>query len=514
MSNKMRFALTAIVRILVLFGLTVTMLPMPLVTGTSRLVLAQEPGEQQIAYVGKDGNLWLMNSDGSNKTQLTHISEGRIVGYDWSPNGRRLVFVRTMGDGNKQPTDIYLLDLENGDQSPLLPDASYYYYGGIAWSPLGDQIAFTTGSVSVELINVDTKNSVEVFRQTVLGMGVVVPPKMNAVNWSPDGNYLAVDMHIICSAVLSLGKDPTAELQYCFPDRDRSRSDPRLSPNGQVIAWMDWENDEDEALVITDLAGETLTWISGDTCVDPGHNTASSWSPDGQRMAMGGPGGLCVVNIETGARQALVSERGVWNPSWSTDGALIVFSYLESLDMGVEEQGIGVASADGRGVTDLGVYGSKPSWRPGTSNHSTVSSSELQGQMAYVDINGNIWVRDLASEAKTQLTFEGRYAEPAWSPDGTRIAFVHFTGTSDQDVPITEVGVVQIDGLQQRILVEPQRDPLAGVYPYLRNPRWSPDGRFLFYQENTGGPARNYIRKIDVSNIRLDQHLNNRIIRH
>jgi hypothetical protein len=53
------------------------------------------PDGQRIAYLD-DGNLWLMNANGSHKSQITdaapHVSDSRP---SWSPNGRYLAFVAT-----------------------------------------------------------------------------------------------------------------------------------------------------------------------------------------------------------------------------------------------------------------------------------------------------------------------------------------------------------------------------------------------------------------------------------
>lgn len=50
---------------------------------------AQRPASPLIAF-RKDGNVWLMNADGSNQKQLTAYTDG-IAGYRWSPGGRYLL---------------------------------------------------------------------------------------------------------------------------------------------------------------------------------------------------------------------------------------------------------------------------------------------------------------------------------------------------------------------------------------------------------------------------------------
>jgi hypothetical protein len=55
------------------------------------------PDGQQIAYI-YHGNLWIMNANGSHKTQITAAAPQYTDGRpSWSPNGRYLAFVKTQG---------------------------------------------------------------------------------------------------------------------------------------------------------------------------------------------------------------------------------------------------------------------------------------------------------------------------------------------------------------------------------------------------------------------------------
>lgn len=67
---------------------------------------------------------------------------------------------------------------------------------------------------------------------------------------------------------------------------------------------------------------------------------------------------------------------------------------------------------------------------------------------------------------RKQLTFSQEHeSEPAWSPDGTKIAFasLHLTGNGGY----SEIFVMNPDGSDQRRLTESKYD---------RSPTWSPDG--------------------------------------
>lgn len=93
-----------------------------------------------------DGNLWIMNADGSGSTSLD--VSGRAPA--WSPTGRYLAFMSNRG-GNWQ---IYQYDLQSGATTQLTTCSANCRFP--AWSPGGDYVAYHAtqgpGSVTAESI--------------------------------------------------------------------------------------------------------------------------------------------------------------------------------------------------------------------------------------------------------------------------------------------------------------------------------------------------------------------------
>lgn len=183
---------------------------------------AISPDGQTVVYSLKKGfsyagELWLVNADGSDQRQLPieglsdvfsmgwspngryisfvnsgvltvielesgslrELSTNFAVGYDsypvWSPDSRYLAFVAY--DGPNPLTDrellpegqdidvfkgtaIHLVDVETGEERPLLTDDSIGYIDP-AWSPDGSQIAFTSirsGKSEIWAVNIDGTN--------------------------------------------------------------------------------------------------------------------------------------------------------------------------------------------------------------------------------------------------------------------------------------------------------------------------------------------------------------------
>ena len=86
-----------------------------------------------------------------------------------------------------------------------------------------------------------------------------------------------------------------------------------------------------------------------------------------------------------------------------------------------------------------------------------------------------IYTRNPDGSELTRLT-SGADIEPAWSPDGTQIAFTRFYGATQG-----EIFVMNADGSNQRRLTANAND---------RNPTWSPDGTKIafssFFRTATG----------------------------
>src|SRR5215210_3639491 len=67
------------------------------------------PDGSRIAY-GRGSRVWIMNADGSNKTQITNDVANCP---SWSPDGSKIAFHRS--DGNR--TDIYVMNVDGTNQT-------------------------------------------------------------------------------------------------------------------------------------------------------------------------------------------------------------------------------------------------------------------------------------------------------------------------------------------------------------------------------------------------------------
>ena len=97
--------------------------------------------------------IYVMNADGSEQRRLTRneVSDDRP---QWSPDGRRIAFLRGVRRGGAWKTDLYVMNADGSEQRNLGGHPVPWF--GYAWSPDGRLIAFTRGrGFEVAVVNAD-----------------------------------------------------------------------------------------------------------------------------------------------------------------------------------------------------------------------------------------------------------------------------------------------------------------------------------------------------------------------
>ena len=178
---------------------TTTLTPME-PTSTATPAITETPGPSpdpatigggtgQIVFAAvRDGTaqIYLINADGSNERPLTHELNGACQ-PDWSPDGKKLVFVSPCSGKNDQypKSSIFSFDIESGKTTQLLPSASKGDFEP-AWSPDGTKIAFSSfreGYLGIFVLNLADQ---VVTRLTELSSTV----QSRQPAWSPDGSKI------------------------------------------------------------------------------------------------------------------------------------------------------------------------------------------------------------------------------------------------------------------------------------------------------------------------------------
>ena len=265
------------------------------------IVYHSDPADEELRIV----TLRVVSADGIIDTGLTFYLSFGDKQPNWSPDGRRIAFVRYLQDNE----EIYVMDIAGG-LSRLTDDPGVDMHPD--WSPDGEQIAFASnrdGDVDIYVMDAD-------------GSGLI-----NLTN-----------------------------------NDDSDEAHPDWSPDGKQIVFTRFLGENPDVYVMN-ADGSEIERLT-DT---PGWDFAPAWSPAGKLIAFtsqrdGNPE-IYIMNKDGSEQTRLTNNQyeDVY-PAWSPDGSQITFTYNPDWDPDIY-----IMNVDGSGltrVTDSPVIESEPSWAP------------------------------------------------------------------------------------------------------------------------------------------------------
>jgi Tol biopolymer transport system component len=396
------------------------------------------PDGKTIAFVSDragQNNLWIMDADGGNPRPVALDPNVRVFEPAWTPDGEYIIVRRMELGDRRRPTESGLwmyhrsggtgVELVGKDQPgaswpSVSPDGAYVYFQANEGPPLPS--GYRDPLKGYTQIRRFERASGKVFPVTA---GEAEQQSRSssgggyAAEASPDGRHLSFARRI--------------------PDGTISYKGHRYGP--RTALWLrDLESGEERLLmdpIEVDMAEGMKT-----TRVLPGY----SWSWDGSFLVISQGGKLRRLDVATGAVRD------------------IPFSAL--VDRTISE----TARARFR-VTDGDLNVRFLRWATTNASESTIAFQAV----------GKIWSVPATGDTPHRITPESFTAfeySPAWSPDGTRIAFTTWDVETGGDLYVAPASG---RGTPTKLTAAP------GEY---LNPVWSPDGSSIVVARGSGATSR------------------------
>ena len=242
--------------------------------------------QTQIAYVSARGGnkeIWVMDYDGANQHQLTHLKSISLTPR-WSPDATRIAFTCFAPYRNVTSAQICVYSTASDRllSFPRFRGTS----GSPAWSPDGSQLAFMSSQGGDPEIYIADATGAHLHRIT-FAAGVSTSPA-----WNPKtGQQMAFVSDRGGTPVLYIANADGSNVEKLnLPDMGYV-VDPAWSPNGQLLAFSWRRPSGNYDIYVMDIVSRQLVELTRDA----GRNERPSWAPDGRHVVF--------ESTRTGTRQ-------------------------------------------------------------------------------------------------------------------------------------------------------------------------------------------------------------------
>ncbi|MBZ0321028.1 MAG: hypothetical protein K8L91_31725 [Anaerolineae bacterium] len=299
-------------------------------------------GSQILFSSNRSGNfdIWFINADDTNVTNLTGDYLGMDGDASWSPDGKTIAFSsdrESQSQSGLPVFDLWLMDSDGSNLRNLTSDIEESI-GGLAWSPDGNHLAFAVIKMEVDSLQIYG----EIWSISLLtGEKSRVSPISEGNTsyegfmfafpaWTPDGSlaYVASKVGQVGEVWISSVTSSNREQFYV----NQPVGEIRISPDGSMIICTTFPRTDGESmridLVLLDTQnGETMVLTSE----MPNFNSYPEWSPDSSQIAFqssdGNSSDIWVVSSDGAGFTNLTAGHDSFDtlPVWSPNGEQIAF---------------------------------------------------------------------------------------------------------------------------------------------------------------------------------------------
>ncbi len=418
----------------------------------------------------RNGNLdvYIVPAEGGAAKQLTfHSADDTVQG--WAPDGRTVLFASQRGEDFMGK--LYTVDVDDRKERNAGSDMGVY----ATFSPDGKKLAINRKSQSYWRKYYRGAYQTDVTVMDIAARKFTELTDFDGMDswpmWSRDGHiYFVSDRegNGLTNIWRVSEKGGKAERVTSFAAGDVRW--PAMSDDGRVIVF-----EHDFEVWKLDVASRKAAPIKLEIAAETQENMVEvadfnsqlddyDLAPSGRRIVLSVHGELFTAPTDEGdLRQITDSPWRDKEPKYSPDGKWIAFISDRS---GREE--IYIISYDGAGepqkVTDLDALKSSFSWSP---NSKEIAFTASDSKLRKFSLEGK-------QTAELSSSRYGNISAPVWSPDSKWLAFSKADATRNADVYL----IPSAGGEEGKVTFDSYNDV---------NPRFSPDGRKLFFIRNEGG---------------------------
>jgi TolB protein len=229
------------------------------------------------SYATGESDIWVMNSHGGNKVNLTPEFGGNDFYPDWSPNGAKIAFTRYQLRGCCAfVSDIVVINADGTGAATLTDGVSENAVP--AWSPDGARIAFASTR------DVDSNAEIYIMNPDGTGVTALTETSYPTINtdpaWSPDGTKVAFARNPLVPGasadIYIVNIDGSGVTQLTNGVGGIGNVHPSWSPDGTRIAFAS-DRDGDLEIYVMNADGSRQTNVTNNTAAD----SEPDWAPDG-----------------------------------------------------------------------------------------------------------------------------------------------------------------------------------------------------------------------------------------
>ncbi|MGH9347097.1 MAG: amidohydrolase family protein [Vicinamibacterales bacterium] len=443
------------------------------------------PKGDQIVFEGyfDDGwDIWTIAPDGSGARRLTSGPFDDTEPH-WSHDGTRIAFTSERSG----TFDIWILDVRTGALQQLTTDAAADTQP--AWSPDDREIAFvSTRTPSPGVWAIDVANRAE-------RLIAPVQARTGVPSWTKDGQQVIYPVIAGAEARLELSGKPVVSGEDIFPFRTTwvSPTEFVYSSDGKIkrraLGAANASNVEFTLTIpVTRVATQPKKLDFDQKPRKVMGIVRPAVSPDGSRVVFSALGDLWIVDTDGGKPTRLTSDRMALNtdPAWSADGSQLVYSSDRAentnLDLWIRDMKTGRE----RRLTELPTADTQSAWSPDGKRIGFVSKLG-QGQ------GGEVHVVEVETGTTTKIQHWRGFTPsgPTWAPDSRSLMVAAITFyTPGGRFGIYKMMNFPAEGGHPRIVEVTPHSSL--VFPVDNGPIWSPDGtRIAFVHQG-------FLKMVDV----------------